>query len=161
MKKALFYLFLAIFGITAIVTVLGITGFVTVKDAYLTPLFWSLLIEVIGAIIAIYRRADFLSDGLERDLQKYSPSKDAGRVLATLWAYQRQHCGSDKNNRWGMALPPDTAQMPTFYRGLADLIEVGLADVNRTDSMAHLTSEGFDYCTRRSDNLTSFETFKF
>jgi hypothetical protein len=43
-----------------------------------------------------------------------------------------------------MALPPDVAQRPAFFRGLADLVEVGLADIDG-NRMAHLTTEGFSY----------------
>jgi hypothetical protein len=161
MKKALFYTFLGIFIVTAGVTLLGIAGLIRVNDKYLTPLFYSLIIELVGVVIAIARRADFLNESPERDLKKYRPSADAGRVLGTLWTYQIQHCGYDKSKLWAMTLPPDRAQIPTFYRGLADLIEVGLADINPTDRMAHLTSEGFDYCQRNAEVVLRNQTFKF
>lgn len=62
MKKHLFYTFLGIFISTAAVTLFGITNVIAIQDKYLTPLFGALLIELIGAVIALYRRADFFSN---------------------------------------------------------------------------------------------------
>ena len=59
MKNALFYTFLAIFAATAAVTLLGITGVVAIDDFYLKGLFGALLIELVGAVIALYRATPF------------------------------------------------------------------------------------------------------
>ena len=60
-KAHLFYTFLAIFAVTAVITLLGITGTISIRDQYLAPLFGAFLIELTGAVIALYRRADFFS----------------------------------------------------------------------------------------------------
>jgi len=59
MQRHLFYIFMAVFVATAAVTLLGITNAVTVDDFYLKGLFGALLIELVGCVIALFRRTDF------------------------------------------------------------------------------------------------------
>lgn len=67
MKEALFYTFLGIFVVTAIVTLLGVTNKITIKDRFLNALFASLLIELVVAMIALFKSADFFGDdGFQR-----------------------------------------------------------------------------------------------
>lgn len=61
MKTHLFYLFLAIYVITVALTLLGITGVLPIKDGYLMPLVTAFLIELAGAVVTIFRSADFFS----------------------------------------------------------------------------------------------------
>lgn len=55
MAKTLFYVFISIFCITALITLLGIIGYVDIKEGYLNKLFYSLIVEVIGGIVALFR----------------------------------------------------------------------------------------------------------
>lgn len=62
--QILFYIFIGIFGITAIITILGITGVIkTIHKKYLNALFTALIIEVIGAVIGVFKSADFFQEG--------------------------------------------------------------------------------------------------
>jgi len=161
MKKALFYSFLLTSIGTVIVTLLGISNVVKIKNDYFKPLFFLVIIQLAGVVIALYKSGDLLSEHPNKDLHKYRPSKDAGRVLATLWTFQMSQWRFDKSKVWGMALPPDKAQFPTFYRGIADLIEVGLVDIDHTDRMVHLTTEGIEYCQRNAAILKRYQMFTF
>lgn len=61
MKDALFWIFLAIFSVTAIITLLGITGVIkTIKENYLNALFTALIIEVVAAVVLLFQNTDFL-----------------------------------------------------------------------------------------------------
>jgi septal ring factor EnvC (AmiA/AmiB activator) len=62
MKKHLFYTFLAIFVVTTIVTLAGIVGAAHISGGYLTALVSAFLIESAGAVVAIFRQADFFID---------------------------------------------------------------------------------------------------
>jgi hypothetical protein len=55
--RVLFYVFISIFVVTAIITLLGITGsgLVTIKEGYLDKLFYSLIVEVIAGIVALFK----------------------------------------------------------------------------------------------------------
>ena len=53
--KVLFYVFIVIFSVTAVITLLGIIGYVNIKEGYLNKLFYSLIIEVIGGIVALFK----------------------------------------------------------------------------------------------------------
>ncbi|MGD0020226.1 MAG: hypothetical protein ABSD62_13315 [Candidatus Limnocylindrales bacterium] len=73
MRKALFYTFLAIFVATAAVTLLGITGVVAIGDFYLKGLFSALLLELVGAVIGLYKATPFF--------QPQGPAPLWGRIL--------------------------------------------------------------------------------
>lgn len=51
----LFYSFIAIFIATAIITLLGITGKIKVAKRYLNPLFTGLILEVVAAVVLLFR----------------------------------------------------------------------------------------------------------
>ncbi len=69
MKRHLFYTFLTIFILTAGITLLGITDIIAIREQYLTPLFSALLIELVGAVIALYKVAKFFDDDASPQLQ--------------------------------------------------------------------------------------------
>lgn len=59
-KQALFWIFIAIFTITATITLLGITGVIkTIKEQYLKALFTALILEVVAAVIVLFNNMDF------------------------------------------------------------------------------------------------------
>jgi hypothetical protein len=58
-QASFFYSFLGIFIATAIVTLLGVTGVVTIRDTQLNLLLGAYLIELAAAVVALYRRTDF------------------------------------------------------------------------------------------------------
>lgn len=61
MKQHLFYTFLAIFVATAAIALLGITGALAIPDFYLKSLTAALLIELVGAVIVMYKKVDFFA----------------------------------------------------------------------------------------------------
>ncbi|MDA3893351.1 MAG: hypothetical protein PF517_16940 [Salinivirgaceae bacterium] len=57
--QILVWIFIAIFSLTAIITLLGITGVIkSIKDKYLNALFTALIIEVIGAVLGVFKGID-------------------------------------------------------------------------------------------------------
>lgn len=58
-KQHLFYTFLFLFVLTAIITLLGVTNVLDIRDQYLAPLVGAFLLELAGAVIALYRGARF------------------------------------------------------------------------------------------------------
>ena len=72
MKKCLFYIFLFIFFVTAVVTLLGITKVFTIEDKYLTPLYLALLIELVVTVTAVYRKTDFFDDAKDKSIESIS-----------------------------------------------------------------------------------------
>lgn len=62
MKETLFWIFIAIFSLTAVITLLGITGVIkTIKEKYLNALFTALILEVVAAVLLLFRSTDFLN----------------------------------------------------------------------------------------------------
>ncbi len=55
MGRPLFYAFLVIFVMTALVTLLGVTKVLDIAEGYLPALFTALILEVVGSIIALFR----------------------------------------------------------------------------------------------------------
>ncbi|MEL4278647.1 hypothetical protein AAEH77_19120 [Shewanella xiamenensis] len=68
MKKHLFYTFLFLFIATAVITLGGITRLIPIDEFYLKGLFSSLILELCGAVIFIYRKADFFDDAPKSNL---------------------------------------------------------------------------------------------
>ena len=66
MKPHLFYTFLTIFAATAVVTLLALTGVVTVVGGYLGWLVSAFLVESAGAVIALFRGAKFFEEASVR-----------------------------------------------------------------------------------------------
>ena len=62
-ESTLFWIFVIIFSITAIITLLGITGVIkTIKERYLNALFTALILEVVGAVVLLFRQVDVNED---------------------------------------------------------------------------------------------------
>lgn len=57
--QILIWIFFGIFSVTAIITLLGITGVIkTIKDKYLNALFTALILEVVAAVIGVFKGID-------------------------------------------------------------------------------------------------------
>jgi hypothetical protein len=61
-KGAFFYTFLCCFIVTFAVTLFGITEVIKIRDGYLNVLFSSLILELIAALIALFRSTSFFDD---------------------------------------------------------------------------------------------------
>ena len=82
MKTHLFYTFLVIFAATSVVTLLGVTSVIVIREGYLTALVSAFLIELAGAVIAIFKSADFFGSeknhvSAEEDLRNSIRKLDA------------------------------------------------------------------------------------
>lgn len=65
-KETLFWLFIGIFAVTAIITLLGITGVLkNIKDKYLNTLFTALILEVIAAVFFLFQNFDFTENSVD------------------------------------------------------------------------------------------------
>ena len=86
MKIALFYSFLAIFVVTSIVTLLGVVKFVEIDEQHLNKLVIAFLIELAGAVILVYKKADFfIEDKLDKDTNPLqSINVDEHNVLSSI-----------------------------------------------------------------------------
>jgi len=62
MKQALFGTFLVVFGATALVTLLGIAGPLSIREEYLNKLFYLLIVEVIASVVALFKKTDFFGN---------------------------------------------------------------------------------------------------
>lgn len=79
----IFYIFIIIFSITAIITFLGITNIIkTIRTRYLNALFAALVLEVVAAVIFTYKQIDFSCKEDERiaylceDVLEINPNDD-------------------------------------------------------------------------------------
>jgi hypothetical protein len=62
MRQAiLFYTVIGIFIATAVVTLLGVAGVISIQQTQLTVLVGALLVEVAAAVVALYRQTDFFA----------------------------------------------------------------------------------------------------
>jgi hypothetical protein len=61
-KDVLFYTFLGIFIVTAIITFLGLLNLVQIKEGYLDKLLVVVAVECCGAVIGLFKKTDFFED---------------------------------------------------------------------------------------------------
>src|SRR5436189_27513 len=76
MKRHLFYTFLVIFVATTIVTLLGLIGLIHIPGGYLTGLVSAFLVELAGAVVAIFRRADFFTDEDQKHAEELKRTRE-------------------------------------------------------------------------------------
>src|ERR1041385_3460502 len=68
-RSVLFVTFVAIFVATAALTLLGITNVIPIRDGYLNTLFTSLILETVGAVIALFRSTSFTGGPSAADIK--------------------------------------------------------------------------------------------
>ena len=66
-KNILFYTFLLIFTATTIITFLGLIDLLSLDPNYMNALFTGLIVEVIGAVILLFKSADFFTRTSEQN----------------------------------------------------------------------------------------------
>jgi len=158
MKKAFFYSFLAIFVLTSGVTLLGVTNVVAIKEGYLNALFGSLILELITAMIALFRATRFFEDSLYRNVMDYEPSRDAARVLHTLLIYQDK-MDPQMKTKFGFVVAPGSGDFPRFLNGLAELVGMGFVDVDRERWMCCFTSTGYRFANYKRKKIQDVGDF--
>lgn len=158
----LFYSLLGMFLIIFVITVLALIGLIKLVDGYLNVLFGAVILEVAAIGVTWFKRRDIFSETFDRTPTAYEPNLDAKRVLATFWKYQIKHFTCDPSKGlWAARLPQDRHQIPNFYRGIAELMDVGLLEVDLANNQAHLSMEGFRYCRRKNQELTQSESYEY
>jgi hypothetical protein len=123
MKQALYWTFLSVFGATALVTLLGITGLLTIDKEYLSKLFYLLILEVIATVITLFKRTTFFGDQL---------ALDSAKSLCGLW-WELVH------NHPDIALSSVEIQLPP---GQSQIKLVGTAYDRNGTELARWHSEG-------------------
>lgn len=156
MKKNFFYVFLWIFAITALVTLLGVSGIVKIDPTYLNYLFGSLLLELVATMIALFRSTKFFEESLQTNIDEYIPSKDAARILMTLLHHQ-QKLDTTLKRRFTFHIPPGTGDFPRFLRGLSELVSLGLVDVDPNNWQCALTINGFRIANNSRNKFPDFQ----
>ncbi|MAC96737.1 MAG: hypothetical protein CMC96_14695 [Flavobacteriales bacterium] len=64
--RTIIWIFITIFSITAIITLLGITNIIKgIREKYLDKLFYTLIIEVVIAVIAVFQGIDFNKESIQ------------------------------------------------------------------------------------------------
>ena len=104
MKRHLFYTFLVIFVATATVTLLGITGVITISSGYLTALVTAFLVELAAAVIALFTRTDFYADdpkATETTKSRQSKEADITEERFPLGARSPNTSEEDRQDRTG------------------------------------------------------------
>lgn len=147
MKKPFFYTFLAIFAATAALTLLGMADIIKVRDGYLDGLYYALILELVAAVIALFRSTRFFGDSLYQNLDDYEPSRDACRLLHTLLV-QQEKMDIGLKSKFGMVVAPGTGDFPRYMSGLAELVGLGLVDIEKEKWMCFLTSTGLQTAQR-------------
>ena len=73
-------------------------------------------------------------------------------LLATLWKFQKQTCGSDAQKRWLMAIAPMATDFADFATGLGRAKKLGYIDI-RSDHAIQLSTSGYQFCQQNEKRL--------
>ena len=142
MRAVLFTVFIAVFGLTALVTLAGLIGWVTLADGYLKALVGAFLLQLAAAVITAFRSAKLFDVPKHTTLDEYAPDGDALRLLATLWRYQKEHFPTVGSGRWVFSISPQSSDFPAFLSGLAELVSYKLVEVQPDKWMCGLSTLG-------------------
>jgi len=88
-------------------------------------------------------------------------SKDAKKILATLWKYQKQQFKEDYSKRWTFRLFPRAYQYSSYLAGVSELIKLGLIVVSPEDEQCMLTNEGINFIENNPDIQKIEDIYKF
>jgi hypothetical protein len=158
MKKVFFLTVLGIVALTALMTLAGIAGFLKIQEGYLNKLLTVIIVGLGSAMVALFRSTKFFEDSLYQNLDGYQPSQDAARILHTLLKHQEQHDDTMKN-AFGMRVLPGAGDFPRYLNGLAELVGLGLVNVDPLTSVSSLTSIGYDTAKRLRAQIQKTEPF--
>lgn len=85
-RESLFYSVIVIFVITAVITLCGVADLITIKSGYLDVLFSALVIELVAAVIGLFKATDWF--GKPDDL---SPIRNVEGCWWQFIKYQREN----------------------------------------------------------------------
>jgi len=87
-------------------------------------------------------------------------SKEARKILTTLWLRQTYHFQSDYSRRWSFRILPNADVYGVFMIGFAELLKSGLVSWTHKDGQAVLTDEGIEYIKKHTEIKESDEFYK-
>jgi len=133
MKKALFYTFLFVFASTAIVTLLGIAGILSIDKEYLTKLFYALIVQSIAPVIVLFKKTEFFSDDSNKNrlsvylLPKEFFGRDGDPHACALTVYNR---ASDDEREIRVELKRENGYLCAYLDGIKEeeLIKVNVVN---------------------------------
>ena len=158
MKKIFFYTFLAIFAVTALLTLLGVAEIVKIREGYLNALFTGLILELVTVVVGLFRSTRFFGDSLYQNLDEYQPSRDASRLMHTLLV-QQEKTDPNLKTKFGLRVAPGTGDFPRYLSGLSELVGLGLVDIEPGQWMCFLTSSGYQVAKRLRKKIEKVEPF--
>lgn len=131
MKKALFYTFLAVFSATALVTLLGLVGVLQIDEAYLTKLFYALIVESITPVIALFKKVEFFENSTDKNklnvvlLPKEEFGRDGDPHMCTIAVYNKE---TDEEREIDITPKRENGYLCAYIDGINEdeLIKVGV-----------------------------------
>lgn len=88
-------------------------------------------------------------------------SKEAKKILATLWQRQKHHFKDDFTGRWSFRVTPNAEGYGIFMLGFAELLKFDLVDWTRKDGQALLTNKGIEYLKKHPEIQEFDDVYSF
>jgi len=88
-------------------------------------------------------------------------SKEAKKILATLWEHQTYHFKDDFSRRWSFRILPNAEGYGIFMLGFAELLKPGLVGWTRKDGQAILSDKGIEYLEKHPEIQESDDVYRF
>ena len=88
-------------------------------------------------------------------------SKDAKRILVTLWKHQTKNFKDDFTRRWSFRVLPPSEAYGSFMIGFAELLRSGIVSWTHKDGQAVLTDKGIEYVKKYPELQESDDIYRF
>jgi hypothetical protein len=88
-------------------------------------------------------------------------SKEAKKILATLWERQTYHFKENFSRRWSFRILPNAEGYGIFIVGFAELIKTGLVGWTPKDGQAILSDKGIEYIKEHREIQESEDIYRF
>jgi hypothetical protein len=153
-NRVIQYVFLAIFALTAIVTLLGITEKVTIESFYLKGLFGALLLQLIAVVIAAGKDA-FAARSLEHYIWKITYPNDLQQNFEKLYLQDSKFAAFyDKNKNIEQSVIQDSTLAKTELRSFLDNLFV----IKKASEFAGNSANGEMFLIRENKDAQNFGT---
>jgi hypothetical protein len=88
-------------------------------------------------------------------------SREARKILTTLWRRQTHHFQEDFSRRWSFRILPNSRVYGIFIIGFGELLDLGLIDWEPKDGQALLTDKGIEYIQKHTEIQESDDFYRF
>jgi hypothetical protein len=145
-RNILFGVNVVLFVATYVVVILAATKKVEFPAWLFRSAAAIVVVQQAAAVLALFRSTNFFSPDNELNA-------DGWDLLATLWKFQKKSFPGNAQERWSLAISPQSADFADFASGLAKARKLGYIEIQNGNHMIHLSGTGYQFCQQNEKAL--------